>query len=57
VARHVALFNQRDWVGLRVLLAEDVKLHRSLHPPRVAAPMLVYSSYRSMAYGSLSSLA
>jgi hypothetical protein len=35
VARYVALFNQRDWSGLRALLADDVKLHQSLHPVRV----------------------
>ena len=35
VARYVALFNQRDWEGLRALLADDVKLHQSLHPLRV----------------------
>ena len=35
VARYVALFNQRDWDGLRVLLADDVKLNQSLHPLRV----------------------
>ena len=35
VARYVALFNQRDWDGLRMLLADDVKLHQSLHPLRV----------------------
>jgi RNA polymerase sigma factor (sigma-70 family) len=35
VARYVALFNQRDWNGLRALLADDVKLHQSLHPIRV----------------------
>ena len=34
VARYVALFNQRDWEGLRALLADDVKLHQSLHPLR-----------------------
>jgi RNA polymerase sigma factor (sigma-70 family) len=34
VARYVALFNQRDWGGLRALLADDVKLHQSLHPLR-----------------------
>ena len=34
-ARYVALFNQRDWDGLRALLAYDVKLHQSLHPLRV----------------------
>ena len=35
VARYVALFNQRDWDGLRALLADDVKLHQSTHPVRV----------------------
>jgi hypothetical protein len=35
VARYVALFNQRDWEGLLALLADDVKLHQSLHPLRV----------------------
>ena len=34
-ARYVALFNRRDWDGLRMLLADDVKLHQSLHPLRV----------------------
>jgi hypothetical protein len=35
VARYVALFNQRDWDGLRALLADDVKLSRSSHSLRV----------------------
>jgi RNA polymerase sigma factor (sigma-70 family) len=35
VARYVALFKQRDWDGLRALLADGVKLHQSLHPLRV----------------------
>src|SRR5260370_9615947 len=35
VARYVALFNQRDWDGLRPLLAYDVKLNQSTHPLRV----------------------
>jgi RNA polymerase sigma factor (sigma-70 family) len=35
VARYVALFNRRDWDGLRALLADNVKLHQSLHPLRV----------------------
>ena len=35
VARYVALFNQRDWEGLRALLADDVKLNQSRHPLRV----------------------
>jgi RNA polymerase sigma-70 factor (ECF subfamily) len=33
-ARYVALFNQRDWDGLRSLLADDVKLSQSTHPLR-----------------------
>jgi RNA polymerase sigma factor (sigma-70 family) len=37
VARYVALFNQRDWDGLRALLADDVKLKQSSHPLRVGA--------------------
>jgi RNA polymerase sigma factor (sigma-70 family) len=35
VLRYVALFNQRDWDGLRALLADDVKLNQSSHPVRV----------------------
>jgi len=35
VTRYVALFNQRDWDGLRGLLADDVKLNQSSHPLRV----------------------
>jgi RNA polymerase sigma factor (sigma-70 family) len=35
LARYVALFNQRDWDGLRALLADDVKLNQSSHPLRV----------------------
>jgi RNA polymerase sigma factor (sigma-70 family) len=37
VVRYVTLFNKRDWDGLRALLADDVKLHQSLHPPRSGA--------------------
>lgn len=37
VARYVALFNQKDWDGLRALLADDVKLHQSTYPLRVGA--------------------
>jgi RNA polymerase sigma factor (sigma-70 family) len=37
VARYVALFNQRDWDGLRALLADDVKLNQATHPMRVGA--------------------
>jgi RNA polymerase sigma-70 factor, ECF subfamily len=35
VARYVALFNARDWDGLRALLADDVRLHQSTYPARV----------------------
>jgi RNA polymerase sigma-70 factor (ECF subfamily) len=35
LARYVALFNQRDWDGLRALLADDVKLIQSTYPVRV----------------------
>lgn len=34
-ARYTALFNQRNWDGLRALLADDVKLKQSSHPLRV----------------------
>jgi RNA polymerase sigma factor (sigma-70 family) len=37
VGRYVALFNQRDWDGLRALLADDVKLNQSSHPLRVGS--------------------
>ena len=37
VARYVALFNQRDWDGLRALLADDVKLKQSTYPLRVGS--------------------
>jgi RNA polymerase sigma-70 factor (ECF subfamily) len=37
VARYVTLFNQRDWDGLRALLAGDVKLPQATHPIRVGA--------------------
>jgi len=35
VARYVALFNKRDWDGLRALLTDDVKLNQSSYPLRV----------------------
>ncbi|MEI9421203.1 sigma-70 family RNA polymerase sigma factor [Mesorhizobium sp. Cs1299R1N1] len=35
--RYVTLFNRRDWDGLRALLADDVRLHQSMHPPRAGA--------------------
>lgn len=37
VARYVALFNKRDWDGLRALLAGDVQLAQSTHPVRVGS--------------------
>jgi RNA polymerase sigma factor (sigma-70 family) len=37
VVRYATLFNQRDWDGLRALLADDVRLHQSMHPPRSGA--------------------
>jgi RNA polymerase sigma-70 factor (ECF subfamily) len=37
VTRYVTLFNQRDWEGLRALLADDVKLVQSTHPLRAGA--------------------
>jgi RNA polymerase sigma-70 factor (ECF subfamily) len=37
VARCVALFNQRNWDGLRALLADDVKLKQSTYPLRVGS--------------------
>jgi len=40
VSRFVALFNQRDWDGLRGLLADDVRLQQSAHPRREGAAMV-----------------
>jgi RNA polymerase sigma factor (sigma-70 family) len=37
VTRFVALFNQRDWEGLRALLTHDVRLKQSSHPVRLGA--------------------
>jgi RNA polymerase sigma factor (sigma-70 family) len=37
VARYIALFNGRDWEGLRAMLADDVRLVQSTHPMRVGA--------------------
>lgn len=37
VAHYVALFNQQNWDALRALLADDVRLVQSAHPPRVGA--------------------
>lgn len=37
VARYVEMFNERNWEGLRALLAADVKLVQSSNPPRVGS--------------------
>ncbi|WP_246707361.1 sigma-70 family RNA polymerase sigma factor [Mesorhizobium sp. NZP2077] len=37
VVRYISLFNQRDWDGLRALLADDVRLQQSMHPARSGA--------------------
>jgi RNA polymerase sigma-70 factor (ECF subfamily) len=37
VARYVALFNGRDWDGLRAMLADDVRLIQSSYPVRAGA--------------------
>jgi RNA polymerase sigma factor (sigma-70 family) len=37
VARYVTLFNQQNWEALRALLADDVRLIQSAHPPRVGS--------------------
>jgi RNA polymerase sigma factor (sigma-70 family) len=37
VVRYVALFNGRDWDGLRAMLADDVRLIQSTRPPRAGA--------------------
>jgi RNA polymerase sigma factor (sigma-70 family) len=37
VARYVALFNRRDWDGLRAMLADDVRLVQSTYPVRTGA--------------------
>jgi RNA polymerase sigma factor (sigma-70 family) len=48
VARFVALFNQRDWEGLRALLADDVRLRQSTHPVlEGAARVGVFFTYYS----------
>lgn len=35
--QYIALFNQRDWDGLRAMLAADVMLNQSSHPVRAGA--------------------
>jgi RNA polymerase sigma factor (sigma-70 family) len=37
LARYVALFNRRDWDGLRAMLADDVRLIQSTYPLRAGA--------------------
>jgi RNA polymerase sigma factor (sigma-70 family) len=37
VVRYVALFNRHDWDGLRMMLADDVRLVQSTHPLRAGA--------------------
>jgi RNA polymerase sigma-70 factor (ECF subfamily) len=37
VARNAVLFNQRDWDGLRALLADDVRLNQATYAPRQGA--------------------
>jgi len=37
VTRYVAMFNQRDWDGLRAMLANDVRLIQSSYPLRAGA--------------------
>lgn len=40
VAHYAALFNRRDWDGLRALLADDVKLLQASHPPRAGRSLV-----------------
>ena len=56
IGRFVALFNQRDWDGLRALLARDVRLKQSAHPVRVGAADvgLFFTIYAKMDLVSLS---
>jgi RNA polymerase sigma factor (sigma-70 family) len=56
VARFVSLFNQRDWEGLRALLAHDVKLKQSSYPVRVGAADvgMFFTIYAKMDHVSLS---
>ncbi len=37
LARYVAMFNRRDWDGLRAMLADDVQLIQSTYPLRAGA--------------------
>ena len=42
VARYVALFNGRDWDGLRAMLADDVRLVQSTYPLRAGAEVRMF---------------
>jgi RNA polymerase sigma factor (sigma-70 family) len=44
VARYVALFNRRDWDGLRAMLADDVRLIQSAYPLRTGAEVKMFFS-------------
>jgi RNA polymerase sigma-70 factor, ECF subfamily len=53
VAHYVALFNQQNWVALRALLADDVKLQQSSHAPRAGTAEVgqfftFYASYEGV---------
>jgi RNA polymerase sigma-70 factor (ECF subfamily) len=37
VARYAALFNRKDWNGLRAMLADDVRLNQATHPVRAGS--------------------
>ncbi|ESQ93608.1 hypothetical protein ABAC460_00635 [Asticcacaulis sp. AC460] len=49
VARYVALFNARDWDGLRAMLADDARLQQSAYPlrtgPTVREFFGIYAGY------------
>jgi RNA polymerase sigma-70 factor (ECF subfamily) len=52
-ARYVALFNARNWDGLRALLADDVRLHQSTYPVRTGAAdvglfFTIYASFEGV---------
>ena len=40
VVRYAALFNQRDWDGLRALLADDVRLNQATYAPRYGSAVV-----------------
>ena len=42
VARYVALFNGRDWDGLKAMLADDVRLVQSTYPLRAGAEVRMF---------------